>query len=164
MHDNNSRLPSGSADGSIKDDLTQMVDTPVDFYYVQRGPSASVPLPDADNYYVVHEMQWTDAYKRVFYVMKTPDPTEASVVASAMRRQVVYLTAQQCAERYGLAASTWRAACAAGRIPGATRCLPHHTSARSRCWYIPEQSAQKYAQRARASHVCDQQRSTSDSV
>lgn len=149
MDGNDDVLLSVFADGSVRDDpaAESHVDVPVDFYYVRRGPSASVALPDSDNYYVVHEMCWSDGYTRVFHILKTPDAAEASHVAASMRQQVVYLTTQQCAERYGLSASTWRAACAAGRITGATRRLPGCSSARG--WYVPESSAQQYVQRAR---------------
>lgn len=148
VNDNTNALPSAVTDGSVRDDSSaDRVDGPVDFYYVRRGPSASVPLPDPDNYYVVHEMQWTDGHTRTFYILRTPDAAEASLMAALMRQQVVYLSTQQCADKYGLAASTWRAACAAGRITGATQRLPG--CSRARDWYVPECSARQYAQRAR---------------
>jgi hypothetical protein len=107
--------------------------------YIQRGSSSILHLPCDDFYYVVGDD--TDP-PRIISAWGSADA--AWLAAERMRGNVEYLTAAQCAARFGLDPSTWRAAAAAGRIVGATRQIPGMVAPGKR-WYIPVSSAQKYA-------------------
>lgn len=113
-------------------------------WFEQQSSSRTLRLPPEDGkWYAVKEIWQGERLLNTYAVRAFETADEARLFCEQQRGSLVYLSASECAQRFGGTTAMWRAAAAAGRLVGATKQLPG-TSAPGRVWYIPVSSADTY--------------------